>query len=406
MKICFFPCGNSGVGYYRCRQPMSTLAKMGHEVYELPILDSEENKAYALGVLDMADICAITSPLDKSFFEFIQSWKSIQDMEELEGKRVNKCKFVVDYDDNPFDLPPWNDKYMLWGRSEVKVMLEGEEKWIYKNGMVSHSGDRLVVFNATENDKKVRTVIPAIIRAADLITTTTPDLRNELLTSSNMNDFNGDKTAIMPNGIDLKKFDVSLKKRSNDGLIRIGWTLSSSHFSDWDAYRVAIGNVLRRNPNARLVIFGHQFGARRDIPLSQIEHVSWVEGITGYARTLAEYGIDIGLALLSDNRFNACKSPLKWEEYSALKIPAVVSELVYGGVVKDGETALIARDSADVEAHLQALIDSAELRGKIADAAYSEIVGKYDINIIAEKYEREFKNLLFKDKILKGGGSK
>ena len=161
MKIAFFPCGEGGIAYYRCHNPMSALRARGHEVYHLPRFDTEEHKAEALTILDMADICFIVSPMSIKLSEFIRDWRAIENLENIEGKKNKKIKFVIDYDDNPFDLPPWNDKYLLWGREEVKFCGE----WLWKNGMEKFAEGGMHEFDADKNDRMIMTNIPALINA-------------------------------------------------------------------------------------------------------------------------------------------------------------------------------------------------------------------------------------------------
>jgi glycosyltransferase involved in cell wall biosynthesis len=84
---------------------------------------------------------------------------------------------------------------------------------------------------------------------------------------------------------------------------------------------------------------------------------------------------DIFIAPLLDNEFNRGKSHLKFLEYSLPGIPGVYSRLPpYEAIVRHGENGFLAGDLDEWEAHLSALIESADLRRAVGQAARQTVL--------------------------------
>ena len=86
-------------------------------------------------------------------------------------------------------------------------------------------------------------------------------------------------------------------------------------------------------------------------------------------------GIDINLMPLQTSVFHECKSENKWLEAALVAVPTVASyndEL--SKVIRDGETGLLCRDTAQWQKQLQELIDSAQYRQRIGEAARQEVL--------------------------------
>jgi len=117
-------------------------------------------------------------------------------------------------------------------------------------------------------------------------------------------------------------------------------------------------------------------------------------GLDTYPLKLASLHLDIGLCPLDKTDFNRAKSPLKWSEYSAMRVPSVVSKLEPYGCVTDYETGLIADDEDEFYNKLCELIDNAELRKKITANAFDKNYEEYNLdkNILLwmDAYERAY----------------
>ncbi|MRR12221.1 glycosyltransferase, partial [bacterium] len=105
-----------------------------------------------------------------------------------------------------------------------------------------------------------------------------------------------------------------------------------------------------------------------------IRHISTVE-LDHYAELLA--GFDIGIAPLIDNKFNSCKSDLKFLEYSKIGMPSVLSKVApYMRSVRHGENGFLATNTKDWLKYLRTLIKDAELREAMSARAWEFAQGR------------------------------
>jgi glycosyltransferase involved in cell wall biosynthesis len=366
---------------YRWQQPLEQLRARGHKIVVLPDVTDAKDDNYEKNL----DIC--TRLIVGADVLYMNSPGFTHTMQMLMGlKKANpNLKLVGDFDDDQFNISPANQAYRYCGLKEVKVNIDGEWQWLWKQGEKNFDLKR------NRNNAKATAIIISML---DLMFTTTERLKFKYRKY-----LDKEKIVIAPNGINYEFFDL-YEKRVIDDKIRIVWPVSSSHLTDWMDIRTSLGNVLKRNKNTVLVTLGVEMGGGRDIPLSQHEHIGWAMGYAGYLNNLFTCGADIGICPLSDNRFNWKKSPLKWEEISSLKLPSVVSSVMYGDYVKDGETGLVYNSNKEFEEKLQQLIDSAELRKRIGENAYTEVRENYNILKIANTYESSLEKLCGTNKII------
>ena len=101
----------------------------------------------------------------------------------------------------------------------------------------------------------------------------------------------------------------------------------------------------------------------------------WHGDVATYPLVVRKLKLDIGLCPLKSDEFNHGKSPLKWMEYSAMKIPSVASPVVYGNYIENNKTGLIARD--DWFDQIESLIKSKEKRKRLANNAFQYVKKKF-----------------------------
>jgi hypothetical protein len=97
--------------------------------------------------------------------------------------------------------------------------------------------------------------------------------------------------------------------------------------------------------------------------------------------------LDIGLAPLADNPFNACKSPIKWLEFSALGMAGVYSAVpAYLGVIEQGKTGLLVDNVTEKWINaIKLLIDYPELRLELALAAQLKVYQEHSLQRQAQR---------------------
>lgn len=212
----------------------------------------------------------------------------------------------------------------------------------------------------------------ALLTVADVVTTTTEELATEL------REYNKN-VVILPNCLDFELWGKEPLENDSDE-IRIVWAGSSTHEADLLMLKPAIMEILEKYPQAKFLYAGDGNLWKKNL-FEKHPRTEYIEptDLDSWPAKLRSFRADIGVAPLIDTRFNRCKSNLKWLEYSAYKIPSVVSPIVYANYVKDGETALIARTPKEFVKQISRLIEDKQLRKTIGQNAYDVVRRDYDI---------------------------
>jgi glycosyltransferase involved in cell wall biosynthesis len=412
LNICYYSEGETGTSYYRAIQPMKFLKALGHRVFRLPVIpniDPKDKKTLEKveQVISCSDIFFTHSPR-MHMKNWIKAYRQLNTIESKGFENKIKQYFVLDYDDDIFNLSPLNPAYIDIGVREWTFTFESGVKycnWIDKQPYETEG--LIKTFDIKRNMERQIDVAECLMYS-DAVTTTTSRLAKNLC--SKISDKNNSLEVIkkfipLPNAIDLDLFDFRKKVPRSDKLFKILWTVSDSHMHDFGEFRPYIGAFLRKYPQARLVVFGKRFATLQDIPLSQCEWVPWENGMENYARKLYEINPDLAIAPLRDTEFNWNKSPLKWEEYTALQIPSVVSWPVYSDVVEDGVNGLIAKDWEDFVLKMESVINNkVNFRDMVANG-YNLIKDSFSGEAVARQYEKAFYALTGKGLILNNGGN-
>jgi glycosyltransferase involved in cell wall biosynthesis len=211
------------------------------------------------------------------------------------------CKVILDLDDDVFNVSPYNDNYEFYGTKEVKH----GDKWLWKDGQTIK-----IAANQLEMD-----YIRKLIARADALTVSTPRLAKR---------FNHPNIYINYNAIDLKEWrKVKLQRAKKE--FRLGWSGSPSHYIDWADIQGQLAELMKRYPDVKLVIAGAKFdGTLKGIDPQRIEHWNWVLPEAHPYRS-ALLDLDMAIIPLADDEFNACRSCVKWYEFSALGFPTIAS---------------------------------------------------------------------------------
>jgi glycosyltransferase involved in cell wall biosynthesis len=115
---------------------------------------------------------------------------------------------------------------------------------------------------------------------------------------------------------------------------------------------------------------------------------------TAFARYFSAQHCDVFIAPLCDNLFNRCKSPIKFLEYSALRIPGVYSRIPpYESMVVDGENGFLASAPEEWEARLRQLIEDQGLRRSMGKAALETVAGRMLISAHAHEWGETYRTV-------------
>ncbi len=116
----------------------------------------------------------------------------------------------------------------------------------------------------------------------------------------------------------------------------------------------------------------------------------------GYAARMKSLELDIGLAPLEDNAFNACKSAIKWLEFSALGMAGVYSHVpAYRDVIEQGKTGLLVDNQPEkwITA-LKLLIENLDFRREIALSAQLKVFQEHSLQRRAALVNETYRDLL------------
>lgn len=217
------------------------------------------------------------------------------------------------------------------------------------------------------------------LRIADLVTCTTDYLARRFRAEN-------DHVAVLPNLIDPDLW-AGLQVKP-EGRLTIGTRGGTSHYRDWDLLPDLFRRLAARYPHVDFLLAGYApdwYPALKAELGSRLRSTEW-ERSTDYQRTVAQ--IDIGLCVVPDTEFNRCKSPIQWIEYATCRTPAVVSPTVYGSVVRDGKTALVANSAEEWYSQVVRLVEDRTLYHHIAEAAERDVLAHHSIHSTSKLRER------------------
>ena len=387
MRVCAIPAGTGGVSFYRMKQPLRYLQNLGDDIF---IFDPEIHDGNRLNQQQQySDIIIYQCPWSEAILQSVELIKK--------GKAFGKeQKVVIEMDDNLFNVDSLNDKYNMFGIEERKItILKGHDEtrdrfieasknnnwsrtWAMPNGDFKFDmwRDGYNDFNIQENLRK-SIATKKLLNIVDLIIVTTQELGKQLRSFAPKT-----KIVVLPNLIDFDRWLPM--ERNNTDEIRIGWQGGSAHFDD---LRLIIHDLIaihkkynsEKKKKVRFCFMGIEFKSLFENFEDQIDYFPWHGDIETYPLLVREMKLDIALAPLKNTIFNKGKSPLKWLEYSAMKIPTVASEIVYSDYITHGKTGLIARKGEWFK-YIDELIQEKEKRLLIAEKSYSRVKFKYGVD--------------------------
>ena len=188
----------------------------------------------------------------------------------------------------------------------------------------------------------------------------------------------------------LPSFDF--EKPKNDKL-RIGWAGSYTHNGDFDKHLVKALRDLKVKYDFEFYTFGFTPQFFKDICIS----IPWEETQT-YMNKLKELNFDIGIIVAEDNRFNRCKSNLKFMEYGLTKIaPIAHNTYPYANSMTHGvDGFLVEKTKTDWKEYLELLITDENKRKELQDNANKTIKEQYTFENKGEWLVEQYKDIFSK----------
>lgn len=284
----------------------------------------------------------------------------------LEMQHKHQKPFIVEVDDNYIDVPPWNE-----------------------------------AFHGFRNGSPYRRISLDCMRNADALFVTTPHLGE---TYANIND----NIYVLENSLDFKgdrKFvgwdKVSVRKHQGT---RLGWIGGRAHFDDLMMVAPVLRELLLNYPDVTLCLVNSAIKQSCELlnqpyPFEGLKNVHYADRsvpINRYAKFMASFGYDIGIAPLIDCNFNRSKSNLRWLEYSALHIPTVATGIShFNQSIEHGETGFLIRENNlnDWKSTLETLIKEPAIREYVGRNAYKRVKKDFNVQRNSPKYLRLLKKL-------------
>ncbi|HEX2524322.1 MAG TPA: glycosyltransferase [Terriglobia bacterium] len=222
-----------------------------------------------------------------------------------------------------------------------------------------------------------------VISRSHAVTTSTAALRSQLL-HWNSNIY------VLPNLIDERLWRHAPIHQT--GPVVIGFAGTTTHGDDLVMIEEAFSLISQRH--GRNVAF-HFLGCvtERLSRLPGATHAQFTPDYESYSQALQSTRMDLAVVPLVDNRFNTCKSNIKWLEFSACGIAGVYSDLPpYNSCIRHGQTGLLVGNRVhDWFQAIDTLVTNASLRRAISQRARQEVLSDYTlasprVRLYAEAY--------------------
>ena len=347
----------SGCFYTRIHVPFMELRSRGHQLSYAILGQMNEEEA-----LRENDIIVFMRIYTQDPFKLLYKTKA-------RGKKV-----IYEIDDDIWTLPPVNPAQGTFKQPIVRKMVEG------------------------------------LLEEADLVTTTTPYLKN-ILSKFNKNVW------VCSNSV---SFDVFKEREWKKDKLRIGWSGSITHYDDLllildvihdlqDKYDFdfLIQGICSQPLLSEIYSYGF-FKKQKWLPeldeffnkglkvyekfknLKNFKHIPFYVPEL-YPRILREMDLDIGLCPLIDNKFNRAKSCIKFYEYCGVGTATLASNVL----PYNKEVNYLANNTySDWYKKLEKLIIDEKFRNKILDEQRKYVSQNRDIKVVGNIFEKAYLSLL------------
>ena len=215
-----------------------------------------------------------------------------------------------------------------------------------------------------------------------------------------------DRFIVIPNGVDCQKFQPRARRED----IRSEWHVGANDFLFGLTGRLdrqkgsiefvdAAQTVFKKHPNARFVLVGGNTHGESDIAAEVRRRLSpWAYGSTTKSPaivTLSDFRDDVAQVL---NAFDAFVMPSYEENFGNVLLEAMASGLPCIGTQSGGTPEMLAQGDAGLLCQprstdslaqaMTALLESSDLRQKLAQAARARALAEYDINKIFRRIQQ------------------
>lgn len=255
-------------------------------------------------------------------------------------RQKHGTKLVYEIDDNLFDIPKWNPAYKTYA------------------------------------DERVKEHIRTFLQNVDAVFVTQRYLADVYKPYN-------DRVFVLPNSVDFKVLNYPRPRQSKKAVVC--WQGSNTHEKDLSLIRTCLQRLIK-DSDCYVKLWRMTFPGTQEVPMVPFE---------AFFTMFPLLDIDIGLAPLSPNRFNLCKSNLKFLEYSALKIPTIASNFgPYAETIVNKETGILIDSVKDWYDAVRYLLDNEAERIRLGENAYNFVKENFDVDKNCVLWKNAFDSLL------------
>ena len=361
----------SACTYYRIQVPFRGLYDLGLSNFHIGTKeDVTEEKHLAMLSADIVQMFSIAGPGLTTTIETIKGMNAGWNNDKTE--RIYPPSLVFDIDDNVDYVHPFNEAFVRLGTRDYSGRLlkkgdvltttfekDGSVLTLWEDEKTIRNGELFDI----ERNLRTNAELHSTARRCDGVTVPSPALAayyRDVIKCNNV--------YVYPNSVVPQ--DYPQRELAPHKGIRILWQGGGSHMVDWFPLKDAIREICQKYPQVTFVIMGTSFRwVMESIPEHQLEFWDWVP-YDAYKSTRMLLDADISLCPLTDNVFNRCKSAIKWYEACMPFKPEATlaaNAAPYSDEITHGETGMLYNDPKDFVTKLSALIESEELRRKVAE---------------------------------------
>lgn len=381
-QLSFFshsPQGFNASVYYRLHVPLMTAQEMG-----LPIQIRLDTNLEGINVEERikafceSDVVVYYQPTGEFHLSNVRAAKSFLPSLMDEGEWKYPITFALDTDDNLFNVNPHNGAFKNLGIRDhegreippgnVIGCIQGGEKKILWRDVRSLKPEEKPDERTIDIMRNRHTIdtYRGLLELADCVTCSTPAVEECV-----KRDAFPLRTRVFPN---LVRFDhyPQIDLREDPKRIKILWQGGGAHYEDWYPLREALGRITKKYPEIHWIIWGVLYHWVTElIPPDRYTYLDWCP-YQEYKLRLVMQGHDISIAPLTPNRFNDCRSAIKFYEGSVMKKPAATvaqNTGAYKAEIIPSTTGLLYNTPEEFEEKLSLLIENAALRKELASNA-------------------------------------
>jgi glycosyltransferase involved in cell wall biosynthesis len=363
---------------YRVLTPLEAAKDLGLPIRS--VIDTDDSSISPqehFNAICSSDVAYLYQPISEITLSQVRQLRSIIPS-KVNGDWKHPPAIVVDSDDNLFNVTPFNMAFRSLGYQDE----DGKE--IPRGSMIGtwHGGDRKVLWHdgpciaekcgncgkgidLGQNKRNLQSY-RTIVDEADAFTCTTPHVLEAM-----RREIEPPRPRVFPNTVRFDHYP-QLDLVEEEGKVKVFWQGGGAHWEDFYPLKDAMAEITVKYPQVHWIIWGALYHWVMElIPPDRYTFVNWVKP-EEYRLRRVMFGEDINLAPLQDNRFNRCRSAIKFYEGSVCKKPAATLAQAtgpYQDEMIEGETGLLFSNPKEFVDKLSLLVEDKLMRQTLAKNA-------------------------------------